>query len=353
MSSARLGRSSEIHYAECLRDSPLHGRPTRPGPPLRVRPASLRGAGVLDVLPVAPALDQRDGVVVTPQSLIYSGAGRPTVRGPDGEPLRQSDLGRCALCHESAKLRVKDCLSSNYVVAKQLVLGSAGLCIPCGFALRDLRLRCAPWIATPDHVSFCLDRWGILDFLLSPPEPPFVAGLPWFGIGKGGLGNWRYCRVWHPGREQQELCPAKTDDAGNILRAPQILPKLQSKHTAIFAQTALSRDRYPLAIDDSFVVMVDVELWGELAGHLTEALRYLPVPCLEEWIAPHGGAEWREGIIRWRELTAPLEPYRKAAWWPYLLAIVPRPERPGAQKPDAAPAPSPKADAIANQLALF
>lgn len=296
---------------------------------------------------------------MTPQDIIYRGAGCPPVRDPAGEPLREADLGPCAFCGGEGRLRIKDCLSSNYVVAKQLTLGAKGLCKPCGFALRDLRLRCAPWIATETGVRFCTERWGILDFLLSPPEPPFVAGLPWFGISKGGLTNWRYCRVWHPTREAQEMSPAKLDETGKVIREPQVLPRLQSKHTAIFAQTAVSRDRYPLAFDDNFIGVVNVSLWRRLAAHLTEALRHLPVPCLETWMAPRGGKDWREGTIRWRELTAPLEPYHEAAWWPYLLAIVPRPERPGAQPEEsiAEQAPPPMAEAIAKnenrQLALF
>jgi hypothetical protein len=294
---------------------------------------------------------------MTPQEIIYAGAGRPAILGPDGEQLREEDLGPCAFCGERARLKVKDCISSNYSVVKQFALGAKGLCLACGFALRDLRLRCAPWIATATGVQFCAERWGILGFLLAPPDPPFVAGLPWFGIGKGGLGNLRYARVWHPDREAQELCPAKLDDNGNVAREPQLLGKLQSKHTAIFAQTAVSREHYPLAIDDSFVAMVDLALWRRLAADITEALRYLPVPCLEAWTAPQGGANWREGILRWRELTAPLEAYRHAAWWPHLLAIVPRPERPGVKKeePKAEEAPPPRLVAIAQerQLALF
>jgi hypothetical protein len=295
---------------------------------------------------------------VTPQDIIYAGAGKPIIRDPAGEPLRIADLGKCAYCHAPAKHRIKDCLSSNFVVAKQLRLGAQGLCQSCAFALRDLRLRCAPWIATPSEVRFCTDRWGILDFLLTPPKPPFVAGLPWFGISKGGLGNWRYCRVWHPDREEQELSPAKLDANGKVIREPQIMPKLQSKHTAIFAQTSVSQTHYPLAIDDAYVVMVDVKTWRQLAGYVTEALRYLPVPCLEQWTAPAGGKDWREGIIRWRELTKPIEPYRETAWWPYLLSIVPRSERPGANKElkvDDAPPPEAK-KVIAKkreQLALF
>jgi hypothetical protein len=265
---------------------------------------------------------------MTAQEIIYAGAGRPTVRGPDGEPLAIEPRGQCAFCGANAVLRVSDCLSSNFVVCKRLRLGVTGLCLACGFCLRDLRLRCAPWIATPTTVRFCVDRWGILDFLLSPPPPPFVAGVPWFGVQKGGLGNLEFCRVWHPDREAQAMSPAKVDDAGNVLRAPQVMPKLQSKHTAIFANVANEVGRYPLAIDDGQPTVVDVELWRSLAGRVTEALRWIPVPCLEEWTPPVYSFKWREGVMRWKSLTAPMEPYRQAAWWKFLLAIVPRPERP-------------------------
>lgn len=295
-------------------------------------------------------------VVRTAQEIIYAGAGCPTVRDPAGNPLANLELGECAYCGAPAVHRVRECVSANFVVCKQLRLGAEGLCRACAFCLRDLRLRCAPWIATPERVRFCLDRWGILDFLLSPPEPPFVAGVPWFGIGKGGLANWRYCRVWHPAREQQEMCPAKVDEkTGEVLRAPQILPRLQSKHTAIFARTAASRERYPLAIDDNGIVEIDVALWRSLAARLTVSLRYLPVPCLEEWRAPEGGAQWEYGIIHWRELTAPFEPHRHAQWWPLLLAIVPRPERPEVEprKTRNEPPARSVAPQALGQLALF
>lgn len=292
----------------------------------------------------------------TAQELIWEGAGRPIVRDPAGNPLHVGDLGACAYCGAPAVHRVRDCLSANFVVCKQLRLGAEGLCRACAFCLRDLRLRCAPWIATPETVVFCRDRWGILDFLLTPPEPPFVAGVPWFGMSKGGLSNLDFCRVWHPEREAQKLSPAKVDDkTGEVLRPAQIMPKLQSKHTAIFARTAAARDRYPLAIDDNGIVEIDVALWRSLAAMLTVALRYLPVPCLEEWRAPEGGAQWEHGIIHWRELTAPLEPYRNAQWWPLLLAIVPRPERPevAPKTKKAEPPARNEAPRTLGQLALF
>jgi hypothetical protein len=279
----------------------------------------------------------------TAQQIIYEGAGRPDVLDPEGAPLPKDDYGVCAYCRGKAVYRLKSCLSSNFVVCKQMALGAAGLCEACAFCLRDLRLRCAPWIAREDGVRFCLDRWGILDFLTHPPEPPFVAGLPWFGMSKGGQKNWQFARVWHPDREEQLLCPAKIDEkTGEVLREPQVLGKLQSKHTAIFAKASVSRDCYPLAIDDTGIVEVDVALWRRLGTLLTEALLYLPVPCLEEWKAPEGGAQWEHGIIHWRALTAPLEPYREAQWWPLLLAIVPRPERPEVEKLTQKPAPKPE-----------
>jgi hypothetical protein len=266
---------------------------------------------------------------LTAQELIYQGAGSPIVRGPAGEALQESDIGECAYCSGRAVLRVQDCLSSNFVIAKRLRLGAGGLCRACGFCLRDLRLRCAPWIATPTEVRFCRDRWGILSFLLNPPPPPFVAGVPWFGIQKGDMGNLDFCRVWHPDREVQQLSPEKRGEDGSILREAQVMPKLQSKHTAIFAHTAIQREAYPLAIDDGAPVTVDMALWIALAGHVTEALRWLPVPCLEEWRPPMAtSAKWRDGVIGWDRLTRPLEPYRHASWWKFFLAIVPRPVRP-------------------------
>jgi hypothetical protein len=265
----------------------------------------------------------------TAQELVWRSAGCPVIRNPAGQPLPESPVGSCAYCGGEAVFRVSDCLSSNFVVAKRLHLGAKGFCRACAFCLRDLRLRCAPWIATEGGVRFCTDRWRALDFLLGPTEVPFVAGVPWFGISKGGMGNLHYCRVWHPEREMQELSPAKVAEDGTVIREAQVMPKLQSKHTAIFAQIATSRDRYPLAVDDGAPVLVDVLEWRALARHVAKALRWLPVPCLEEFRPPQIYSEkWKVGISRWSELTAPLERYRLAHWWPMFLAIVPRPERP-------------------------
>lgn len=270
--------------------------------------------------------------MLTAQEFVWEAAGKPVVRGPDGEPIDKADRGMCAYCGAPAVHRLKDCLSSNFVVAKSLRLGAAGLCEACAFCLRDLRLRCAPWFATKDGVQFCTDRKAVLAFLLDPPVPPFVAGFPRYGMDHGGMQNFAFARVWHPEREEQQLCPAKYDEHGKLVRAPQILGKLQSKHTAIFAQLASSRDRYPLQVDDVLSVMVDVVLWRRLAAQITEALRYIPGPCLAEWRAPSGGEQWRHGILHWHDLTAPFEPYRQAAWWSLLLDLVSIPERPVVEK---------------------
>lgn len=291
--------------------------------------------------------------LLTAQEIIYSGAGAPPVRGPDGEPLREANLGECGYCGRPAVYRLKECVSANFMTIKRMRLGSAGLCRACAFCARDLRLRCAPWIATPARVDFCFDRRQMFEFLTAPPEPPFAAGVPWMGIKKGGLTNWRYARVWDPTKETQELSPAKLDERGVEIRAPQVMTRLQSKPTAIFASTAVDRIRYPLAIDDDKLVCVDVPLWRRLGAQIAEAIKYLPVPCLEEWRPPSGGDQWRHGIIHWTELTRPLEPYRNAAWWPLLLMIAPRLERPDVSAPIPEPTPKPRAVAATPQLALF
>ena len=283
---------------------------------------------------------------MTPQQIIHAGAGYPDVHGSDGAPLARGDRGACAYCGRPAVYKLKDCLSSNFTVAKQLKLGAAGLCEACAFCLRDLRLRCAPWFAREDGIWFT-DRAGLLACLLDPPKPPFVVGWPIMGPKKGGLSNAQFAPVWRE-TEPQLTHPVKG----------RPLTKLQSKHVAIFAQTAHQRDVYPVTIDDNTVFELDRSLWARLAAATHEALRFIPVPCLEQWTPPDSTQpQWREGIIRWRTLTAPMEPYRHAIWWPLLLGIVPRPDRQSDAKaqPLAKPSPArplPK-QPQAGQLILF
>jgi hypothetical protein len=152
--------------------------------------------------------------------------------------------------------------------------------------------------------------------LLSPPEPPFVMGWPVMGPKKGGVTNFPYTPAWDPAKEEQKIHPEKG----------RMVTKIQSKHVAIFAQTAWDKDHYPVVTDDNMVFWLDRKLWEFLSGHIAKVLEIVPVPCLREWTPPTGN-DWREGTIRWKELTDPLEPYRSAAWWQLLIDVSPRPDR--------------------------
>jgi hypothetical protein len=228
-----------------------------------------------------------------------------------------------------------------------------------------------------------------LEALLNPPEPPFVAALPLYGVDHGGEANaersllgpppseeeWKRVQEviatavtmlsamapgenlrkkeravrellrigvadWAREGEARQKADAILGDAVELRSQPwwawavDPLVKLQSKHTAIYCRVATSRERYPLQVDDTGEVMVDVALWRDLravaapllldlrnggvgSDAAREALLSLRVPpgC------PRGVA------ATWRSRVAPLERHIHAPWWRNLFVpLLPMPE---------------------------
>lgn len=154
--------------------------------------------------------------------------------------------------------------------------------------------------------------------LLAPPPPPFIAGLPLYGIDHGGEANAHRAIWW--------------DDAGRLVLPADPLIKLQSKHTALYAEVSDSAERYRLQVDDAADITVDVALWRGLRG-VVEAL------LLEMRRAGVGAEDARAALTSlrpptgyrvatqaWRERVAPLRPHVGARWWGLFLGLVPMPE---------------------------
>lgn len=281
--------------------------------------------------------------------IIWAGAGRPAPVEYDGTlvPRRTKGLAPCcSMCGESDPgWLYGDAFSDNFrtLTATDKMFPHAldghpvSLCAACVWSAKTLALRCACFFAREGGVWW-VSRRDLLGHLLDPPEPPFVAGAPLYGADHGGEAHlWR--TQW-PGR----VLPAGVD----------ILSRLQAKHVAVYAETAWSRDRYPLQVDDALSVTVDVALWRSLAEHMTamatalrsggvgytetrDALRTLRPPPRAPIVVHRD----------WRALTAPLARYARAPWWPLLADILPMPDLVKAERPakavKAAPAPPPPA----------
>jgi hypothetical protein len=147
--------------------------------------------------------------------------------------------------------------------------------------------------------------------LCSPPEPPFVAGLPLFGISNGG--ETHVMRTWWPGESEHRN---------------GYLSKLQSKHVAIYARIATRRERYPLQVDDQIDVVVDVALWQDLHRDATELLRDMSgirVGAKRDallQLRPPQRAPL--GLVRdWNHRVRRLRHHANKTWWPLFVGLLP------------------------------
>lgn len=274
--------------------------------------------------------------------IIWQGAGCPAPLDPEGVPLRRRPSGLapvCAMCGGNDPGWISDdAMSDNFrplthvnQIFPHAVQGSpVSLCEACVWCARALKLRCAAWFAREDGVWF-VGRRDLLAHLLNPPEPPFVAGLPIYGADHGGETNgWR--ATW------------STDPP--LPRGVDRLTRLQAKHVAIYAETALSRARYPLQWDDHTRVTVDVALWRDLAarlGVLAATMRAASVGVTDARDAMRTlRAPMRAPMPvhrAWPELARGLDRYARAAWWPLLTDLVPLPAAPPRPVPGAVAAP--------------
>jgi len=251
------------------------------------------------------------------QWIIYEAAGRPTVLDAKREPMRTHAAKPCGHCDDpEGAYRFGDVVSDTFLPttnANELLAGSDALCAACAFCLRDLKLRCAAFFATPRGVWFVRSR-HLLRALLDPPEPPFVAALPLMGAEGGGeSAGWR--ATW------------STDPP--LPEGHDVLTRMQAKATAIYATVAWSRDRFDLQVDGDRVVRVRGRLWRETVDamdalvaelraarcgytEMRNAIERLRPPTLAKW---HDARALSLTIARWPALTAKLRPHVRADWY--------------------------------------
>jgi hypothetical protein len=235
---------------------------------------------------------------------------------------------------EHARFGFKDALSENFWTLSQTSRlfphrdpdAPVALCGACVWCAKTLALRCVSWVATERGIWW-IPRSGLLAILLDPPAPPFAIACPLYGIAHGGESN-GHRAIW---------CGVSHADP---------LVKLQSKHTAIYAEVATSRDHYPLQIDDSTPVLIDRPLWSRLASELlaiTTSLRDAGV----------GANDVRDGLTtlrapqraplsvlaRWPAIVRPYRDFARAEWWRVLIDLLPMPPLP--PKPEKKPATKP------------
>lgn len=268
-----------------------------------------------------------------PTWIIYRGAGCPAVMDAKRAPVRTHAATRCGRCGDASGVyRFADVVSDNFIPTSNssvLLGGVDSLCVACAFCARDLKLRCAAFFARESGIFFVRTR-HLLPCLLDPPEPPFVAVLPLYGVRAGESAGWR--ALW----STDPPLPAGLD----------VLARMQAKCTAPYAETAVSRVRYPLQVDADRHMTVDVPLWRSVVDamdRVAERLRaagcgageilWLPArPGHPERIGalmtlrPPSPAPWHDAralasVVRdWRTLTAPIRPHVAAPWYRHLLA---------------------------------
>jgi hypothetical protein len=269
--------------------------------------------------------------------IVWKGAGSPHPFDSDGASVREYPVTTpCAHCGEiDARFRLRDAISDNFTTVKNRSrawpFGGDRLCAACVFAAKALALKCSLWFAREDGIWLVgtrpLTGWpqtrpDTLAALLNPPEPPFVAGYGAYGIDHGGEANVHRC--WWPDGHPR----------------PEPLVKLQSKHVAIYARVGTSRTRYPLQVDDTGDVVVDVQLWSRLRV-VCDAL------LVELRAGGVGAMDARECLVSlrppprcpvalvatWPRRVEPLRPHAGAPWWPVFTNLLLMPELTEQPKP--------------------
>ena len=296
------------------------------------------------------------------------------------------DAPVCASCGEPATNRIGDAISDNFTTVKNSSrawgYGGASICQACLWCCKNLAMRCALFFAGKDGFWFVPIRpfpnWpetrpDPLAALLNPPEPPFVAGLPLYGIDHGGEANAH--RVIWPWTGIADHRNVRSCPTGPRLFVPtDPLVKIQSKHTALYCTISRSRERYRLQVDDTGDITVDVPLWRRLRGIcdvLLVDMRAAGVGAQDARQALESGEPPTKApmaiLASWRARTSPLQPHVAGAWWKLFCNLLLMPDltiqaRPEITTPplrtDATPViarlpPTPRAIPQAGQLTLF
>src|SRR5690606_10047172 len=187
----------------------------------------------------------------------------------------------------------------------------------CMFCSKTLRLRCISWFATPDQIVFWptrpaakdASRPDALSVLLNPPEPPFVVGIPLYGIGHGGEAHWR--RTWWPGEHRTDY-----------------LERLQAKHVALYSRVAHSRDRYPVQVDDNLDFLLDRDTWLRASESMNAAMLVLVDDGAKPYVAKSALLELRApartsagATLAFSKTIQPLRRYVGELWWPLICEL--------------------------------
>ncbi len=297
--------------------------------------------------------------MTTGVEFLWRAAGCPRPTTSEGEliPTRDMRGARCAATGLPAEYALTDAISDNFTTVKNASrawpFGGEALSAAAVWCARTVALRCALFFAREDGIWFeamrplsgCAQRRRMdpLATLLNPPDPPFVACLPLYGVDHGGEANAERAVWWEreAGGSARLLLPkgpwVRRVDAskpvGPTRPVDKPLIKLQSKHTAIYCRIAHRRDVYPLQIDDERDVVVDVALWSRLRVVAEDLLAELRAHGVGAVVARDslttGGAPFGAPlriVARWPEMFAPLQPFIGAAWWPLFTQLLPMPD---------------------------
>lgn len=288
--------------------------------------------------------------MTTAIEFVWRAMGEPAACETDGTEMRPRAMGgaRCAATGLPAEFRIDDAISDKFTTvtnrARWLPFGGGALHRSAVWACKALAFRAGSWFARESGVWWYPIRPlpglktpprlrpDALEVLLSPPEPPFAAGLPLYGIDHGGEMHIERCVRWTDGRAHVEARP---------------LAKLQSKHTLLYARVSSSSMRYHLQVDDALSVAVDVAAWRRLKGHadaLLAEMRAGGVGATEARLAIERAACPRSCpmslVARWPSAMRPFESVRGAPWWPLFVSLLRMPELDESTRRPRAPAPA-------------
>src|SRR5690606_7076620 len=333
---------------------------------------------------------------------LWRAAGEPEPAGSTGEPIPPRDMGgqHCASCGEPATNPITDAISDNFTTvfnaSRGWPFGGNGICRACLWACRSVALRCALFFARENGIWFIgsrpikglpQTRPDVLSALLSPPEPPFVAGYPLTGVEHGGDDALARCALkpYDIPEDAKALAPAmaKAVELAVKQRPANVAPeeakkaaflalvnldlpwpcdvdldelrqrfghyryepwwrwaawpmlKIQSKHTALYAKVSYSRERYHLQVDDAGDVVVDVAVWSEMRTRCDELLA-------EMRSAGVGATAARDALLtlqapfgaplpllaRWSRAVAPMRPHAASTWWRLFISLLHMPDLP-------------------------
>lgn len=296
--------------------------------------------------------------MTTAVEFLWRAAGCPTPTDTEGNEIRRRNMqgARCAATNLPADYHLDDAVSEKFTTLKNggraWPFGGPALSASAVWCTRTLALRCAMFFAREDGIWFeamrplpgveCRRRMDALATLLNPPEPPFVAGLPLYGIDHGGEANIERTVWWESSETGAKiLLPrgpwVRREDASKPLGPTRIvdkpLIKLQSKHTALFCRVSTRADVYPLQVDDSNDIVVDVAEWSRLrviAEDVMAELRLAGVGANAVRAALQTGREPAGAplsiLAKWPATARHFARVVGSTWWPIFVQLLPMPE---------------------------